>query len=55
MKTLTEAVCILCGLFVVGVAGGLEQGLTTPTGAVIWCGVAAGIAAISVAIRARAK
>lgn len=54
MKVITEAVCILCVLFTIGVAGGLERGLTTITGALIAWGVAAGIAAVAIAVRAKA-
>lgn len=55
MKTFLEAVCILCLLAVIGIAGGLETGRATVTGALIAWGVVAGIATIAGIARVKAR
>lgn len=54
MRTITELIAGLSGLFALGVAGGLEKGMLTIGGAFIAWGAAAITAAIAIAIRRRA-
>ena len=54
MKTLMEAVVILCLLATIGIAGGLERGLLSIAGALVAWAVTACIAAIAMAVRAKA-
>lgn len=48
MKAIRDIVCLLAGLFILGIAGGLEKGLISIGGALLFWGIAA--VAISIAI-----
>jgi len=55
MKTIRDLVCFFMGLFVIGVAGGLEHGRITVVGAVVaWC-VSAVIISIFILIERRTR
>lgn len=51
MKTLTELIIGVSGLFSIGVAGGLERGFVGIGGAFIAWGCAAAVIAVAVAVR----
>lgn len=53
MRTVRELVCGLAGLFVLGVAGGLEKGLLTVGGAVLAWAAAAAVIGITILIGRR--
>lgn len=55
MKTFLEAIVIVCLLAIVGIAGGLEKGMVSIVGAFVAWGVAAIVAAIAIAVRAKAQ
>lgn len=40
MKIIKELICLLAGLFIIGVAGGLEKGLLTIPHAIIFWAIA---------------
>ena len=46
MKTIRDIICLLAGLFILGVAGGLEKGLISIGGALIAWGAAAVVISI---------
>ena len=55
MKAIRDIVCLLAGLFILGVAGGLEKGLISIGGALLAWGISAMVISIAILIERRRK
>lgn len=55
MKAIRDIVCLLAGLFILGVAGGLEKGLISIGGALLAWGISAMVISIAILIERRKK
>ena len=53
MKAFRDIVCLLAGLFILGVAGGLEKGLISIGGALLCWGISAVVISIVILIERR--
>lgn len=50
MKTIRDIICLFVGLFVLGIAGGLEKGLISIGGALLAWGISAMVISIAILI-----
>lgn len=50
MKTIRDIICLFVGLFVLGIAGGLEKGLISIGGALLAWGISAMVISIVILI-----
>lgn len=50
MKAIRDIICLLAGLFILGVAGGLEKGLISIGGALLCWGISAVVISIVILI-----
>lgn len=50
MKTIRDIICLFVGLFVLGVAGGLEKGLISIGGALLAWGISAMVISIVILV-----
>jgi hypothetical protein len=50
MKAIRDIICLLAGLFILGVAGGLEKGLISIGGALLAWGISAMVISIVILI-----
>lgn len=55
MKTIRDFICLLAGLFILGVAGGLEKGLLTIGGALLAWGASAVVIGAAILIERRVR
>ena len=55
MKTIRDIICLFVGLFILGIAGGLEKGLISIGGALLCWGIAAVVISIAILIERSRK
>lgn len=55
MKAIRDIICLVVGLFVLGIAGGLEKGLISIGGALLAWGISAMVISIAILIERRRK